>query len=110
MAQLEREVDPFQLENLERWLENTEQRLGDQQVGTSGKEEESGSGRSVPDITQFWDIPEQQLRLLRKVASGAGGTVWQGEFGRENCEPFVGWMCDTGTLLYYFKSVNVARC
>ena len=93
MAQLEREVDPFQLENLERWLENTEQRLGDMQVGTS-REEVSHSEESAPVITMFWDIPEQQLRLLRKVASGAGGTVWQGESEPENAEhadvPFLG--------------------
>ena len=74
MGALEREVNPFNMENLRRWLEDTEQRLDDKQL------RKNKPGKAA----LFWDIPDKELKLTKKVASGSGGTVWLAKFEGRN--------------------------
>jgi len=66
MEQLEQQADPFRVDRLRQWLGSTEQRI------------DAATRKRENAAALFWDIPSHQLHLKRKVASGAGGTVWLG--------------------------------
>lgn len=106
MADLEREVNPFQLTTLRQWLENSSKKKspGDflpsagvddgpalEEAGSHGNNYHGGGGGaggfsskhstlSVPASVEFWAVPTADLRLVSKVAAGAGGTVWKASY------------------------------
>jgi serine/threonine protein kinase len=82
MNELEGEVNPFKLENLKQWLENTQQRIESEDMLI--EEENNGDDLPSQKIALFWDIPADSLKLTRKVASGSGGTVWHGRYNHRD--------------------------
>lgn len=82
MAELEREVDPFKLSNLKKWLETSEAESMDSQTSLASAGKSSKSLRKHADsaAAAFWAIPMDELKLVHKVAAGAGGSVWKARF------------------------------
>ena len=95
MADLEREVNPFQLTTLRQWLENSSKSpidLPSMEVDGEGIENGNDNAEGCHDPSsaettlsltasaEFWAVPTPDLRLVSKVAAGAGGTVWKASY------------------------------
>ena len=93
MEELEREVNPFKLSTLRKWLDDSSARIQNSSINDLTRSA-SNSSASISDGGQaaalaqkrdevaaaFWAIPMSELTLVQKVAAGAGGSVWKANF------------------------------
>lgn len=76
MDELEREVNPFQLSTLQNWLEGNPANAAMTPQPSIG----STNSEHTNVVAEFWAINPADLKLLQKVAAGAGGSVWKATF------------------------------